>query len=217
MTSNRIAAGLSSRFLFGDNSAGEHSGWEGRISLGAPIGDMVAIGVAGRYGNFTVSNPHAKPEREPIEDEPRDRTFKFKAFTMDAAVTLRLFESLTLSAIGTNLINTDSPLAPLMVGGAASFGSSYFSVGADVMVDLNLHDSFSGPKVLAGGGIEYLTQGVAPLRIGYVYDEGRHTNAITGGLGYIDQRFSIQLSVRQVLDGGYKDTNLFSSIQYFVQ
>jgi hypothetical protein len=217
MTSSRIAAGLSTRFLFGDNSAGEHSGWEGRISLAVPIGDIVSVGLAGRYGNFTVSNPHVQPQRPPAEDMPPDQSFKYKAFTMDAAVTLRLFESLAISALGTNLIDHGTPLAPLSVGGSASFLLGQLSVGGDVMADMNLHHQFSGPKLTMGGGLEYLTQGLVPLRVGYLYDQGRHTQAITGGVGYLDQRFGIQFSFRQPLTGQYKDTTLFASIQYFVQ
>jgi hypothetical protein len=137
---------------------------------------------------------------------------------MDAAVSLHLFQALTISAIGTNLIDHGTPLAPLTVGGAAAFGTAGgLSLGGDVMVDLNLHKQFSGPKMLIGGGIEYLTQGLIPLRLGYVYDQGRHKNAITGGLGYLDQRFGIQISFRQMLNGAHKDTTLFASIQYFVQ
>jgi hypothetical protein len=218
MTSGYFALGLSTRFLYGDNSAGEHSGWEGRLSVGVPIGDMLSIGVAGRYGNFTVSNPHVRPEHPPEEEGLKpDQTFKLKAFTMDGAVSLRLFEGFTISALGTNLINTDSPLAPLMVGGSAAFGTGGVSLGGDVLVDLNLHGEFSGPKLQVGGGLEFLAQAVAPLRIGYVYDQGRRTNALTCGIGYLDQRFGINASMRQLLNGAHKDTSLFFSVQYFVQ
>jgi hypothetical protein len=186
------------------------------LSLGIPIGDLVSIGVAGRYGNFTVSNPHAKPQRPPEDDEDPDRTFKFKAFTLDAAVSLHLFESLTISALGTNLIDHNTPLAPTMVGGAVAFGTKQLSIGADLLYDLNLHGEFAGPKMQVGGGLEYLTQGLAPLRIGYAFDQGRHAHALTGGVGYLDQRFGIQLSVRQLLNA-HKDTTLFASVQYFVQ
>lgn len=216
MTSSHIAAGLSTRFLFGENSAGAHSGWEGRLSLGVPIGEMISIGLAGRYGNFTVSNPHVRPQRPPAEDEEPDQTFKFKAFTLDAAVTLRLFQGFTLSAIGTNLIDHKTPLAPLMVGGAAAFTLGSISIGADLLTDLNLHDQFSGAKLLVGGGLEYLTQGLIPLRLGYAYDQGRHTHALTGGVGYLDQRFGLQISFRQLVTNP-KDTTLFASVQYFVQ
>jgi hypothetical protein len=218
MTS-RLAAGISARGFFGDNKAGDNSGWEGRLGLGLPIGDIISLGVAGRYANFTVSDPHAKPEREPLPTDTKpDRTFKMhKLFTMDAAVTLRLGDAFTLSALGYNLIDTDTPLAPLMVGGSAGFtAGSGVTLGGDVLVDLNTHKAFEGgAKLQVGGGIEFLAQNVAPLRLGYFYDQGRGRNGITAGLGYVTTNFGVQLSLRQVVTGE-KETTLMSAVQYFV-
>lgn len=238
MTSSKLAAGLSSRWLFG-----ESSGWEGRAGLGVPIGDMLSIGVAGRYANFTIVDPKARAEEHPpkVDDtadadtadadtgddaEPvqqsapkPDHNYRLNAFTLDASITLRLMDGLSISALGYNLVNTQntkSTLAPMLVGGSVAFGKGSLSLGGDVLVDLNMHDQYSGAKLQVGGGLEYLTQGVAPLRIGYLYDQGRHQQAISAGLGYLDTKFSIQLSLRQYVAGA-KDTTLFSAIQYFVQ
>jgi hypothetical protein len=214
MTS-RLAAGLSARGLFGDNDAGDNSGWEGRAALGLPIIDLLSVGIAGRYSNFTVSDPKARPEHAPQEGMPPDRTFKLKGFTMDAAATLHLLRGLSISGLGYNLIDTGSPLAPMMVGGGLAFTAGAISLGGDALVDLNKHKLFSGPKLTVGGGLEYLAQSVAPLRVGYQYDNGRHQHAITAGVGYVDQRFGAQLSLRQVL-GDAKETTLFSAVQYFI-
>lgn len=216
MTS-KLGAGLSARGLFGDNAAGDNSGWEGRLSLGLPIGSLLSIGVAGRYSNLTVSDPKARPERPPLEGETPDHTYKLKAFTMDAAATLRLLEgALSVSALAYNFINTDSPLAPVKVGGSIAFGREALSLGGDLLVDLNRAHVYDGAKIQVGGGLEYLTQGLVPLRLGYFYDQGRHQQAVTFGLGYLDRKFGVQISVRQMVAGS-KDTLLFSSIQYFVQ
>jgi hypothetical protein len=216
MTS-RLAAGVSARGFFGDNKAGENSGWEGRVGLGLPLGDMLSVGVAGRYANFTASDPYAQPERPVVTGTKPDRSFKLKAFTMDAAITLRPTEGLTLAALAYNLIDTDSPLAPMMVGGSVGFGMPQgFTVGGDVLVDLNRHKQFNGAKVQGGGGIEFLAAGTAPLRVGYSVDQGRGRHAVTGGLGYVTQQFGVQLSLRQVVVGE-KETTLMSAVQYFVQ
>jgi hypothetical protein len=216
MTS-KLAAGISARGFFGDNKAGDNSGWEGRLGLGLPIGEILSLGVAGRYANFTVSDPHAKPEHPQTATETKpDRTFKVKAFTMDAAITLRLGDSLTISALGYNLIDTKSPLAPMMVGGSAGFAAGNgLTLGGDVLVDLNTHKQFSGPKLQFGGGIEYLAQNMAPIRLGYFYDQGRARNGVTAGLGYVTTNFGVQLSLRQVVTGE-KETTLMSALQYFV-
>jgi hypothetical protein len=218
MTS-KLAAGLSARGIQGDNAAGENSGWEGRLGLALPIGEMVSLGVAGRYSNFTISDQRALPEKPVAPGQKPDRTFKMhKVFTLDAAITLRLAEGLAISALGYNLIETDSPLAPLMVGGSAAFSmQSGVTLGGDVLVDLNTHESFpGGAKIVAGGGLEFLAQGTVPLRAGYMYDTAREQHSVSGGLGYVTQQFGAQLSIRQGVAGG-KETTLLLGLQYFVQ
>lgn len=218
MTS-KLAAGLSARALAGDNDAGDNSGWEGRLGLGFPFTDNFSLGVAGRYANYTISDQRAVPEKELPAGSTLtpDRTFKLKAFTLDASLTLRIAESFSISAMGYNLIDTESPLAPLMVGGSLAFApSAGISIGGDVLVDMNTHDSFSGPKILAGGGLEFLASGVIPLRGGYQYDQGRKQHSVTGGLGFVDSSFGIQVSLRQVVSGG-KESTLMGALQYFVQ
>jgi hypothetical protein len=215
-TTSRIAAGLSARGLFGDNDSGENSGWEGRLSFGLALGEYVSLGVAGRFANFTISDPRARPERPAEVGEEADRTFKVKAFTMDAAVSIRPVSGLILSLLGYNLIATDSPLAPQLLGGGVSYVIQSIAIGGDILIDTNRHEAFAGgPKLKAGGGLEWLAEGVAPVRVGYMYDQGRHQHFVTGGLGYVDQRFGVQLSLRQTV-AGVSETALFSAVQYFV-
>jgi len=215
MTS-RLAAGMSFRALFGSNDAGENEGWEAKLGLGLPIGDMISIGIAGRYANFRIADTHAKPEHPVMEGQPADRRFHLEAFTMDAAITLRPVPGFALSALAYNMIDTDSPLAPLVVGGSGAFSSAGLTVGGDFLWDLNKQDLFPGPVVVIGGGIEYLASGMAPIRIGYQYDQGRDQNFITGGLGFVNPRFGAQVSLRQTVSGP-GETSLFFGVQYFVQ
>jgi opacity protein-like surface antigen len=218
MTS-RLAAGLSARGLFGDNDSGENAGWEGRLGLGFPFGDVLSIGIAGRYSNYTVSDPKAIPETPRLAGSttPIDQTFRLKAFTLDAALTLRPIEGFSISALGYNLIDTESPLAPLMVGGSAALTlDAALTLGGDVLVDLNTHESFDDVKLIAGGGIEYLASGVIPLRVGYQYDQGRKQNSITGGIGFVDGAFGAQMGLRQSISG-YKESTIMGVLQYFVQ
>jgi hypothetical protein len=148
--------------------------------------------------------------------QPVDQRFGIKAFTMDAAITLRPVPGFAIAALAYNMVNTHSPLAPLILGGSAAFSSSGLTVGGDVLFDLNKQGLFSAPPVLVGGGIEYLASGVAPMRIGYAYDQGRGQNFVTGGLGFVDPRFGVQLSLRQTVNGP-GETSLFLGVQYFVQ
>lgn len=215
MTS-RLAAGMSVRALSGRNDAGKNEGWEAKLGLGLPLGDMLSIGISGRYARFKIADTHAVPEGVPVVDQPPDRRFRIQAFTMDAAITLRPVPGFAIAALAYNLIDTKSALAPLTVGGSAAFSSAGLTVGGDVLVDLNKQDQFSGPKLTIGGGLEYLASGLAPLRLGYAYDQGRDQSFITGGLGFVDPRFGAQLSLRQSVSGR-GETALFLGVQYFVQ
>jgi hypothetical protein len=215
MTS-RLAAGASMRVLLGENDAGKNKGFEGRLSLAVPLADVFSIGIAGRYSNLRVSDTHAVPEHVAAEGEASDRSFKLKHFTMDAAATLRPVAGFALSALAYNIIDTHSPLAPMTLGGSAAFSLGPLTVGGDVLVDLNKQKLFNGPKLLLGGGLEFLASNVAPLRVGYAYDQGRKQSFVTGGIGFVDQRAGIQLSLRQSA-GGVHETSLFLGLQYFVQ
>jgi len=219
MTSGYFAMGVATRWLFGDNS-----GWEGRLGLGVPIGELISLGVALRYANLTSVDKNARPENwkqlAAAEDSgnplAEDHVYKLDAFTMDAAITVRPMAGVAISGLAYNLINTHSPLAPMLVGGSLSFGRDQLALGGDVLVDLNQQKQFNGVKLQVGGGLEYLTAGVVPLRVGYLYDQGRHQHAVTAGFGYLTDKFSAQISLRQYVDDP-TDTTLFSAVQYFVQ
>ena len=212
---SRLAAGFSARTLLGSNDAGKNKGWEGRVGLGFPIIEQLSIGLAARYANFTLADPRALPERPPAENEAPDQKYKLKGFTMDAALTLRPVPGLSISGLAYNIIDKKSPLAPLMVGGSIAFGSAGLTLGADVLIDLNRHAYFDGGKLLAGGGIEYLAGGALPLRFGYRFDQGREQHAISGGLGYVEERFGALFSLRQTVSGRH-ETTLFFAAQFFV-
>jgi hypothetical protein len=216
MTS-RLAAGVSARTLLGNGEAGKNSGWEGRIGLGFPVIEQLSVGIGMRYANMKIADHRAVPERprETPEMEP-DRRFRLKGFTMDAALTLRPIPGLSIAGLAYNIIDKKSLLAPMMVGGSAGFSSGSLTLGGDVLVDLNKHKQFDGPKLLVGGGLEFLAGGAIPLRVGYQYDAARAQSAVTGGLGFVDARFGLLASLRQTVNQG-SETSLFFAVQYFVQ
>ncbi|MET0284106.1 MAG: hypothetical protein ABW352_06540 [Polyangiales bacterium] len=215
---SRLAAGASARILFGDNDAGENKGWEAKLGLGFPIIDILSVGISGRYSNIRIADPRAYPDRPPpmeVNAQP-DQEFRLKHFTLDAAATLRPIPGLAIAALGYNLIDTKSKLAPMTVGGGLAYTYGTLTIGGDVLVDLNKHDMFPGTRLTAGGGVEYLAGNILPLRIGYAYDQGRKQSYVTGGTGYVDPRFAIQISIRQSVSQG-SETSLFFSASVFVQ
>jgi opacity protein-like surface antigen len=212
----RLAAGASARVLFGDNPAGDNQGWEAKVGLGFPIVEMLSVGIAGRYSNLRIADTRALPDRPPAMNEPVDQEFRLKHFTLDAAATLWPIPGLSVAALAYNLIDTKSKLAPMTVGGGLAFSTGLLTMGGDVLVDLNRHDMFPGPRLTLGGGLEYLASNILPLRVGYAYDQGRKQSYVTGGLGYVDPRFAIQVSLRQSVSQG-SETSLFFAVSAFVQ
>jgi hypothetical protein len=212
----RLAAGASARLLFGDNDAGSTGGWEAKLGLALPILEQLSIGLAGRYSNLHLSDPRATPERPPVMDQAPDQRFNLKHFTLDAAATVRPIPGLSIAVLAYNLIDTKSQLAPMSVGGSLAFNTGLLTVGGDVLVDLNRMELYDGPRIYGGGGIEYLASGILPLRAGYAYDQRREQSYITGGLGYMDPRFAIQISLRQSANNG-SETSLFFGAAAFVQ
>lgn len=200
---NKLAAGLAFRGLLGNGETG-YSGIDGRLGLGFPLSEAFALGVAGRYLSLTRDGQTPDGEDDSLVN----------GFTLDASILVQPTEGLRILAFGYNLIDLESALAPLTLGGSAAFTvAEAFSIGGDVLVDLTTYDQ---AEWTAGGGVEYLAGGQVPLRVGYAFDHGRHVHTVTGGLGYVDQKVGLDLSLAQDVSGG-SETRLLAAIRYFVQ
>jgi len=202
MTS-KVAAGMSIRGIFGSDSA-EHTGIDGRLVLALPLGEAISIGLGGRYlsvdGQGQTTDGVARPGAT--------------GFTMDASVRVSPVTGLVIAGYGYNLIDVGSPLAPLRAGGGISYTiANALTLGGDVLVDPS---TFDRTRVVAGGGVEYLAAGMVPLRVGYSWDQGRRLHVVTGGLGYIERKVGVDISLRQQVSGG-SDTTVMASLRYFVE
>jgi hypothetical protein len=203
-TTSAVAAGLSFRGIVGGDEAG-FSGYDGRLALGFALSEAVSLGVTGRYLSVDRVGQHPEGTSRRLA----------RGFTLDASLRITPLPGLHLAALATNVLDLESPIAPLQVGGAASytFGGA-LTVAADVLVDLSR--GVGGAPLTVGGGVEWLTGGHVPLRVGYAWDELRRLHMITGGLGYVDQKVGLDVSLRQDVSGG-RDTQLFASFRYFVR
>ena len=203
---SKVAAGLSFNGFYGSGDRALR-GYDGRLAVGIPISERIGIGATARYVNL-------QPRRENSDGETIGAGVK--AFTLDAALRVSPVEGLHIAALGTNLIRTDSPLAPTLLGGGLSYSfGTVFTAAGDVMVDLT---TFDKAELLFGIGLEYLAAESVPLRLGYRRDQGRSLNQITASIGYVDQKFGIDLALRQDIahDGG-NDSQLLLNLRYHVQ
>lgn len=198
-STNKFAVGLSFRGIFGNDDEG-YSGFDGRVSGGMTLGENLSIGVAGRYFSFTSDS-----QDETAVDPGSGLTF-------DASLVLSL-EGLRVAALAENFINTGTPLAPIRLGGSASYTiDEVFTIGGDVLFDMT---TFEDVELYVGGGAEYLAGGMVPIRVGYVHDSGRNTHTVTGGLGYMTQRIGFEVSLSHDISGA-NETQIMGSARYFV-
>ncbi len=202
---SKVAAGLSMHGFYGSGDRALR-GYDGRLALGLPLSPKIGLGVTARYMNL----------RSRLENEDGESVGAgVKAFTLDAAVRVTPTDGLHLALLGNNLIKTDSPLAPMLLGGSLAYAyGTVFSVGIDVMVDIT---TFESAELLIGGGLEYLAGESFPIRIGYRRDQGRDLNQITASLGYVDQQFGLDLAMRQDVANGDNDTQILLNLRYHVQ
>ncbi len=204
-TTDTIALGMSFRALLGDGDGG-YGGYDGRVGLGMALGEAVSIGLSGRYLNYTRTG-------QLPSGITSDRVAR--GFTLDAALRVSPLSGFHLAALGLNLIDLETGLAPVQVGGSASYTiAGVFTLGGDVLV--NLSKGVDGTPLMIGGGLEWLTGGRVPIRAGYIYDELRLTHVFTAGLDYVDQKVGIDLALRQDVDG-QNDTLMMASFRYFVR
>lgn len=203
--SNRIAAGLSFRGVYGGGNR-DYSGWDARVAAGLPLGQVFAVGVSLRYLSL----------RSNVENENGDRVGPgVKGFTMDAALRLTPTPGLNIAALAYNIINLDSSITPTRIGGAASYTiQEIVELAADVLVDLRTFDSVS---VIYGFGAEVLIASQVALRAGYRGDTGRDLHQLTLGAGYVDPRFGIEISMRRDIASQEKETALVFAFRYHVQ
>ncbi len=199
-SSRAIAAGLAYNYSgFSDTPNGRHT-HDARLALAMPVADWMAIGVTARYMDISgTTTSNGVPGQS------------FSGFTLDAGVAIKPWRFIQLGVTGMSLTNPDTSVTPLSVAtGVAVMPIDTLTFTADAIWDLH---SWANPQGRFSGGVEFLA-GQVPLRAGYAYDEGRGTQVITGGLGWIDQAFSVEAAIRQEVSGG-NQTTLLLNVRYF--
>ncbi len=205
-STRRVGAGLAYHYSLLDGDTRNH---DFRIGIAASITDGVSLGVTGRYLDY-VGVPSTVDA-----NNVRIRGTEYSGFTVDVGLALKPFPWLALGVTGYSLSNPDTALSPLSIGGGIGVvPTDTLHIVADTTWDLT---SFAdGPRARWSGGVEFLA-GRVPLRVGYTYDDARLINPvhlITAGLGYIDQMFAAELSMRQEVSGG-SQTTLLLNLRYF--
>jgi hypothetical protein len=221
----RLAGGAGGNYGVLDPDGVDRKWTDARVALAFPLSDRFYAGLTGKYlklrengyprAGFGLPLTYASGglAQEPIVD----------GFTFDAGITVKPTDGLYLGILGSNLTNTGNGFRPLSLGGGVGYGTNDITVEGDVVADFTTFTDVAGSnrtttRVMAG--FEYLAADHYPLRLGYRYDQGQSSHALSGGLGYIDPQFSVDVAVRHTISAKepYGPVTTFViDLQYFIE
>jgi hypothetical protein len=190
----------------------EHRTWTDlRGSLAYALSQRFAFGATARYlrvGQSIASGPFGGSL---ISDGTPGEPL-VNSITFDVGATLMPADGVRIGVVGHNLTAPQHQLAPTTVAGGVGYSNDLVAAEADLLTDFTTYSSVK-ERVMIGG--ELFLAGHVPLRAGYRYDDGTRTHAISGGIGYVDKRFSLEGSVRQDVVGDNPATMLAFAFRYF--
>lgn len=218
---SRLAGGIGAHYGLMDPDGLDRRWTDVRLGLAVPFSDKIFAGIAGRYFKLTqagtgplgVSRASAGLATDPIVE----------AFTFDAGLTIKPNENLGIGIVGSNLTNPGHGFLPTMLGGGIGYGTLDFTIEGNVVEDFTTYTDVNGAKkakTRAMGGLEVLAGDHYPLRLGYTYDQGAASHAVSGGVGYVDTMFSLELGMRRTVSGpdaSNPATAVVIDLQYFLE
>lgn len=212
---SRMAGGISGHWLFQDPDGIERRAMDLRVGLGFPLSDKFLVGASARYLDLRQDGFPRGLELLPpsLASAGLRRKSVVQDITFDAGISVRPAPSIAISLVGYNLTDPGHGLLPLQLGGGLGYGNQLFTVEADLVGDFTTYEE---TKLRGMGGIEYLAGGQYPLRVGYRYDQGQESHAISGGLGYVSREFSFDMAIRRIL-GDNAATVFFFGLRYHVE
>lgn len=210
-STSRIAAGLGGFYTIQDSDGLRRKALDLRLGLALPLSDRVFVGASGKY--LKLQQNGLGPLGQSYASGGLAGDNIVDSVTFDAGLTVRPASLLWLSVLGTNLTNPGDGLRPLGLSGGVGVGKSEFSIEGDVAADFTTFERTRLRYMIAG---EMLVAANYPVRLGYRYDDGLKHHAVSGGLGYLDRQFGVEVSVRRVVSGD-SATTVVLGLQLFLE
>jgi hypothetical protein len=218
---NKLAGGLavSGGFLdSGEVGTSLDRSWiDVRLALAYPFGDVVSLGLGGRFLKLTENGfgpfGDSKVSGGLVEGEEQGRSAMQNLPTFDAGIAVRAGDMVVLGVSGQNLTFPEDGILPTTLGGGIAIATEDFTIEADGVADFTSYLE-PVPRVMAGG--ELLVADALPIRLGYRYDHGAGSHALSGGLGYLSREFMVEAAVRRTLVGP-EATTITLGIGYFLE
>ncbi|MDP9000443.1 MAG: hypothetical protein M3O46_10075 [Myxococcota bacterium] len=211
LNSSRLAGGLVGTWSQMDPDATHRTWTDLRAGLALPVGDHLSLGATGRWLRVEQAVA-AGPFGPSLASDGTPSGPVVNTFTFDAGATASIGDALRIGAVGHNLTNAGTALAPTTGALGIGYGTSDFAVEADGLVDFTTYGS-ARERFMVGGEL-FLADHYA-VRAGWRYDGGTHVNALSLGLGYVEPRWSVEVSGRRDIVSDHASTLAALSLRYF--
>lgn len=217
----KLAGGIGGHYGIQDSEGLKRKWTDVRFALAYPFSDKLFAGLGGRY--LKLQQNGFGPLGDSLASGGLRNETMISSLSFDAGLTLKPSKELAIAILGQNLTNPGTGFQPTMFGGGVGYGTDDFTIEGDVLADFTtwIDPDGSSKTTLRGMlGAEYLAGDHYPLRLGYRYDEGQKTHAVSGGLGYVDPQFALEVSVRRTVAGPdvmTPATSVIIGLQYFLE
>jgi opacity protein-like surface antigen len=189
---NKLAGGFAGTWNTLDPDGLRRTWTDLRLGLAYPVSDRISLGATGRYlrANQAVASG---PLGASLASDGTSGQALFDGLTFDAGITVVPAQSIRLGLVGHNLTNPGSGLVPTTLAGGIGFLFGDLAAELGGLADFS---TYSRTRARLNAGLEYFAAGHFPLRIGYRYDEGQKAHSGSAGLGYVDRKWSFEISLR---------------------
>lgn len=199
ISSSGLAGGLGGVWTLQDPDGIRREWMDLRFGLAMPIGDVFFMGLTAKY--ITLQQNGNGPLGASEASGGLAGTNIIQTLTFDAGVTLRPIKEFSIAVTGHNLTNAETTLLPLMGGIGMAYNTGEFGLSGDASLESRTYEA-ARVRVNAGG--EVLLADRVALRGGYRFDQGLESHAVSGGLGYVDPKYALDVALRRGVAGpGY--------------
>ena len=208
---NKLAGGFAGAWSTMDPDGIDRTWTDLRLSLAYPLTSWLSLGLTGRYLRMSQSPGRGPFRADLVSGGTADQSL-VNAFSFNAGLTVQPIQGLSFGVVGANLTHPANGIMPSTLAAGAGWTNELFSVEYDAIVDF---DSWGKPRARHALGAELFLATHFLLRAGYRIDTGMKTQSVSGGVGYVDRRFSIEFSTRRDVIADHPATLLVLGLKYF--
>jgi hypothetical protein len=210
-STSRLAGGFGGTWSILDPDGIKRTWTDLRLVLAYPLGDRLSFGATGRYLRL-AQQASSGPLGASLASDGTPSGPLFNAFTFDVGATAIPVNGFRIGVVGHNLTNPGTALAPTTLAGGIGYANELFALEGDALADFTTWGGTRG-RFMAGG--ELFLANHFPIRVGYRYDDGFKTHALSGGLGYVDRKWSFEIGARRDVAGEHPSTVVSVGLRFF--